>query len=187
MLDRMDQATLSLLKRGDQSAWEALIAAHQDRVLNFLFHVEGSYPDALDLTQETFFRAWRGIGTFRAGEELVPWLFTIARNTQIESHRRRRLARFSIEEAAETGFEPVDDADGPQGRAEREQDSRRLREALLEIPEDYRSAVVLRYMQDLPYEEIARVQGVAVGTAKSRVFRGKELLARALEGKVIVE
>lgn len=183
----MDHATLALLRSGDQSAWQALIEAHQDRVLNFLYHVEGSYPDALDLTQETFFRAWRGIATFRAGEELAPWLFTIARNTQIESHRRRKLPRFSIEEAAETGFEPVDDADGPQRRAEREQEARRLREALLELPEDYRSAVVLRYMHDLPYEEIASVQGVAVGTAKSRVFRGKELLARALEGQVVVE
>lgn len=187
MLHRMDAATLALLKRGDRDAWEALVGEHQDRVLNYLYHVEGSYPDALDLAQETFFRAWRGIGTFREGEELLPWLFTIARNTQIESHRRRRLARFSIEQAAETGFEPVEDADGPQARAERDQDARRLREALLEIPEEYRTAVVLRFMQDLPYEEIARVQGVAVGTAKSRVFRGKELLARALEGKVVVE
>jgi RNA polymerase sigma-70 factor, ECF subfamily len=62
-----------------------------------------------------------------------------------------------------------------------------VREALLTLPEEYRSAVVLRFMNDLSYFEIASVQCVAVGTAKSRVFRGKELLEKALMGKVLVE
>ncbi|HWG85824.1 MAG TPA: RNA polymerase sigma factor [Deinococcales bacterium] len=181
----MDSPTLEALKRGDQPAWEAVIVTHQDRILNYLYHLEGNYEDALDLTQEAFFRAWRGIKTFREGEDFLPWLYTIARNTQIEKHRRKHHASFSIEEAQEdVGYEPTAPQKGPQARAEERQEQERVREALLTLPEEYRSAVVLRFMEDRPYEEIASIQGVAVGTAKSRVFRGKEMLARALEGRV---
>jgi RNA polymerase sigma-70 factor (ECF subfamily) len=184
----LEQPQLTLLCTGDQSSWESLIGAHQDRMLNYLYHLEGNYDDALDLCQETFFRAWKGIKTFKAGEELLPWLYTIARNVQIEKHRRKQHAQFSLEEALEDhGFEPAVAAENPQRNAESVQSAERVREALLELPEEYRSAVVLRYMEDLSYEEIAGVQGVAVGTAKSRVFRGKEHLERLLSGRVMVE
>ena len=183
----MDASFLERLRQGDQFTWEVLITEHQDRILNYLFHLEGHREDALDLTQETFMRAWRGIKTFRDGEEFLPWLYAIARNVQIERHRRKQLPRFSIEEAAESGFEAVSQMPSPQAGAESNEACERVRAALLTLPEEYRSAVVLRFMDDLPYEEIAAIQGVAVGTAKSRVFRGKELLAVALEGKVTVE
>jgi RNA polymerase sigma-70 factor (ECF subfamily) len=184
----LEQPQLNLLCTGDQASWEALIGAHQDRMLNYLYHLEGNYDDALDLCQETFFRAWKGIKTFKPGEDLLPWLYTIARNVQIEKHRRKQHGQFSLEEALEDhGFEPAVAPENPQRSAESVQSVERVREALLELPEEYRSAVVLRFMDDMSYEEIAGVQGVAVGTAKSRVFRGKEHLERLLSGKVMVE
>jgi RNA polymerase sigma-70 factor, ECF subfamily len=189
----MDAPTLEFpalesLRLGDQNAWEGLISAHQNRILNFLYHLEGSYDDALDLCQETFFRAWKGIGTFRAGEPLLPWLYTIARNVQIEKHRRKQHAQFSLDEALEDhGYEPAIAHESPIKSAELQQNAERVREALLELPEEYRSAVLLRFMQDQSYEEIATAQGCAVGTAKSRVFRGKELLEKALAGRVMIE
>jgi RNA polymerase sigma-70 factor, ECF subfamily len=184
----MNAPLLEKLCQGDQPSWESLIGAHQDRMLNYLYHLEGSYEDALDLCQETFFRAWKGIKTFKTGEELLPWLYTIARNVQIEKHRRKQHQQFSLDEALEDhGYEPAVAVESPQRNAESNQSAERVREALLELPEEYRTAVVLRFMDDLSYEEIAGVQGVAIGTAKSRVFRGKELLERALTGKVLVE
>lgn len=183
----MDASSLKRLREGDQTTWEGLITEHQDRILNYLYHLEGHYEDALDLTQETFYRAWRGIHTFREGEEFLPWLYTIARNVRIEKYRRKSHPQFSIEEASEVGFEPTDPRATPQTNAELNQHAERVRAALQDIPEEYRSAVVLRFMDDLSYEEIAVALGCAVGTAKSRVFRGKELLSRALEGQVVVE
>jgi RNA polymerase sigma-70 factor, ECF subfamily len=184
----MDALRLDNLKRGDQGTWEALIGEHQDRILTYLYHLEGNYEDALDLTQETFFRAWRGIKTFRAGEELLPWLYTIARNVQIEKHRRKYHPQFSVEEAfEEAGFEPSSGRTSPQHRAESLQHIDRVQAALQELSEEYRTAVILRFMEDLSYEEIAKIQGVAVGTAKSRVFRGKEMLGKILGGKVLVD
>ncbi len=179
---------LEELRLGEQNAWENLIRLHQDRMLNYLFHLEGNYEEALDLCQETFFRAWKGIGTFRAGEPLLPWLYTIARNVQIEKHRRKSHGQFSLEEAFEdTGFEPVENTISAVKNAEIAQNAERVRAALLELPEEYRSAVLLRFMQDQSYEEIAQVQNCAIGTAKSRVFRGKEMLEKALSGRVMLE
>jgi RNA polymerase sigma-70 factor, ECF subfamily len=176
----MNAACIEQLKSGDQYTWELVILEHQDRILNYLYHLEGHYEDALDLTQECFMRAWRGIKTFRSGEEFLPWLYAIARNVQIEKHRRKYHPQFSIEAASETGFEVAESRQSPLSRAEDNQTSERIRAALLHVPEEYRSALVLRFMDDLSYEEIAAIQGVAVGTAKSRVFRGKEALAEVL-------
>ena len=184
----LDFAILEELRLGDQNAWEDLISTHQNRMLNYLFHLEGNYEDALDLCQETFFRAWKGIATFRAGEPLLPWLYTIARNVQIEKHRRKTHGQFSLEQAfEETGFEPTAKITSAVKNAELAQNAERVRAALLELPEEYRSAVLLRFMQDQSYEEIAQVQNCAIGTAKSRVFRGKEMLEKALTGRVMLE
>jgi RNA polymerase sigma-70 factor, ECF subfamily len=184
----LEMHLLEELRLGDQKAWESFITSHQDRMLNYLFHLEGNYEEALDLCQETFFRAWKGIKTFRRGEPVLPWLYTIARNVQIEKHRRKSHQQFSLEEAFEdSGFEPATQTDSAIKNAEIAQNAERVREALLELPEEYRSAVLLRFMQDLPYEEIAQIQNCALGTAKSRVFRGKEMLEKALDGRVMLE
>ncbi len=186
--DYLEYGVLESLRLGDQSAWETLICTHQDRMLNYLYHLEGNYEEALDLCQETFFRAWKGIATFHSGEPLLPWLYTIARNVQIEKHRRKTHSQFSLEEAFEDhGFEVSNNTDSSVKNAEVAQNAERVRIALLQLPEEYRSAVLLRFMQDQSYEEIAQVQQCAVGTAKSRVFRGKELLEKALAGRVMIE
>jgi len=180
--------TLSQLRAGDEGAWQAFISTYEARMFNYLFRLEGNKDDALDLTQEVFYRAWRSISTFRPGERVLPWLYQVARNTQIERHRRKKLPRFSIEEAAEdVGFEAVSTHRGPVQAAESVDSAERVQRALRKLPDEYREAVVLRFVEELPYEEIARVQGCAVGTAKSRVFRAKEMLAEALTGVVDVD
>lgn len=184
----LNPETLQLLRAGDEGSWHAFVSAYESRMYNYLFRLEGNRDDALDLTQEVFYRAWRSIRTFREGERVLPWLYQIARNTQIERHRRKVLPRFSIEEASEeVGFEAVSSARGPVQMAESADAADRVQQALLRLPMEYREAVVLRFVEDLPYEEIARMQGVAVGTAKSRVFRAKEMLAGILEGVVDVD
>ncbi|MBB6098958.1 RNA polymerase sigma-70 factor (ECF subfamily) [Deinobacterium chartae] len=182
--DPTPTSVMHRLKAGDETAWFELIQAYQDRMLSYLYRLEGNYEDALDLAQEVFFRAWKGIHTFRDGENFLPWLYSIARNTQIEKHRRKQHPQFSLDEAGESGFEVTSHHESPQRAAERTQEADRVQQALLTLPSDYREAIVLRFVEELSYEEIAQVQGVAVGTAKSRVFRGKEMLAQALRGRI---
>ena len=179
---------LARLKTGDEEAWHAFVSAFESRMFNYLFRLEGNKEDALDLTQEVFYRAWRSISTFKPGEKVLPWLYQVARNTQIERHRRKQLPRFSIEEASEdVGFEVVSAHRNPAQVAESVDTAERVQRAMLDLPLEYREALVLRFVEELPYEEIARVQEVAVGTAKSRVFRAKEMLAQSLTGVVDVD
>ncbi|AFZ67377.1 RNA polymerase sigma factor [Deinococcus peraridilitoris] len=179
---------LAELRAGDEGAWHAFISTHEGRMYNYLFRLEGNKDEALDLTQEVFYRAWRSIATFRAGERVLPWLYQIARNTQIERHRRKQLPRFSIEEASEeVGFEAVSHHRSPVQAAESVDAAERVQRALTELPLEYREAVVLRFVEDLSYDEIAQLQGCAVGTAKSRVFRAKEMLSGLLGGVVDVD
>ncbi|GGO20174.1 RNA polymerase sigma factor [Deinococcus humi] len=179
--DLVSPELLERLKAGDEAAWYAFVQEYEGRMYGYLYRLEGNSEDALDLTQEVFYRAWRSIHTFRPGERVLPWLYQVARNTQIESHRRKQLQRFSLEQAREdVGFEVTSEARSPVRAAESADAQDRVQRALLQLPEDYREAVVLRFVEDLPYEDIARIQGVAVGTAKSRVFRAKEQLAELL-------
>ncbi|RJF73213.1 sigma-70 family RNA polymerase sigma factor [Deinococcus cavernae] len=169
------------LLAGDEAAWHAFVTEYEQRMYGYLYRLEGNSEDALDLTQEVFYRAWRSMNTFRAGERVLPWLYQVARNTQIESHRRKQHQRFSLEEAREEiGFEVTSSGRSPVQAAESEQAQDRVQRALMKLPQEYREAVVLRFVEDLPYDEIARIQGVAPGTAKSRVFRAKEQLAELL-------
>ncbi|UBV43266.1 RNA polymerase sigma factor [Deinococcus taeanensis] len=168
---------------GDEAAWFEFVQEHEGRMYGYLYRLEGNSEDALDLTQEVFYRAWRSIRTFRPGERVLPWLYQVARNTQIESHRRKQLQRFSLEQAREdVGFEVTSERRSPVQMAESADAQDRVQRALLQLPPEYREAVVLRFVEDLSYDEIAQIQGVAVGTAKSRVFRAKEQLADLLAG-----
>lgn len=179
---------LARLKTGDEEAWHAFVSAFESRMFNYLFRLEGNKEDALDLTQEVFYRAWRSISTFKPGEKVLPWLYQVARNTQIERHRRKVLPRFSIEEAAEdVGFEVTSSRRGPVQVAESADTAERVQAALGRLAPEYREAIVLRFVEELPYDEIARIQNCAVGTAKSRVFRAKEMLADLLQGAVDVD
>lgn len=179
--DLLPEELHARLVAGDEDAWHQFITEYEGRIYGFLYRLEGNGEDALDLTQEVFYRAWRSIRTFRAGERVLPWLYQVARNTQIESHRRKQHARFSLEEAQEeVGFEVVSDAHSPVQAAESEQAQDRVQQALMKLAPEYREAVVLRFVEDLSYDEIASIQGVATGTAKSRVFRAKEQLADLL-------
>lgn len=180
--DLLTAAELEGLLAGQESAWHDFIARYERRIFAFLYRLEWHRENALDLTQEVFMRAWRSIGTFRAGERVLPWLFQIARNVQIEKHRRKHLGQFSLDEAhEELGFEVSSAATSPTQHAESLDAQDRVQRALNALAPEYREAVVLRFMEDLPYEDIARLQGVALGTAKSRVHRAKEQLAALLQ------
>lgn len=179
--DLISPELLARLTAGDEAAWFEFVQEYEGRMYGYLYRLEGNSEDALDLTQEVFYRAWRSIRTFRPGERVLPWLYQVARNTQIESHRRKQLQRFSLEEAREdVGFEVTSESRSPVQVAESADAQDRVQRALNRLPPEYREAVVLRFVEDLAYEEIAQVQGVAVGTAKSRVFRAKEQLAALL-------
>lgn len=172
--------------------FERLVLSYQDRLYAFALRLSGSPQDAEETAQDAFIRAYHALKRYDAGRiralALKPWLYQIALNVFRNRARDRRLRLVSLDglgDGAEA--EPEDDESGrPEPMAESAERERELAAQLAALPERYRTAVVLRYVGDLDYAEIAAVLGQPVGTVKSNVHRGVQRLRLAMSaGRVL--
>jgi RNA polymerase sigma-70 factor (ECF subfamily) len=172
---------LALIERfldGDQSAFDSLVRAHEDRVFSICLRVMTNREAALDATQETFLTLYRKADQFKGTAAFSTWLYRVAVNTcydQLRKEKRRRTERMPEH------HDPVDtSAADPFTSVEVRPE---LEAALERLPEEFRSAVVLSDLEDLSIADIAEVLQIPPGTAKSRVFRGRRLLAETLRNQ----
>ena len=178
----MDELTLHSARRGDAAAFERLVTPCEQTVWRVCWHYMGNQQDAQDCMQETMLRAWRAIRDFRGDSAVETWLYRIASTTCLDALRRRKTRQAeSLEALREGGYEPPDSARGPEEEALRRDRHARLREALASLPEKLRLPLTLYALEDRPYEEIAGLLRVPVGTVKSRIARGREQLKKILE------
>jgi RNA polymerase sigma-70 factor (ECF subfamily) len=174
-----DEALVARFRSGSAGAFETLVQRHERRVYNLCLRILGDPDEAADASQDTFLAAIRKLHTFRGDAAFTTWLHRVTVNACYDSLRRKRrrpLLRV-VHEGEQDRPEPVPAVDDPAPTIELSVDVAR---ALQQVPEDFRVALVLADVEDLPYERIAEVLGVAVGTVKSRVFRGRAALGRAL-------
>lgn len=175
--------------RTRREAFEREAMPELDPVYRFALRLTGAPDRAEDLTQETFLRAYRKWESYEPGTRVRSWLFTICRNTFLRGVDRARrhdeIVASVVEEdprqiSRESGvFMAARDQD-PEGAFWREVVDDRVLDAIDALPVEFREAVVLADLEELPYSEIASVLGVAVGTVKSRVFRGRRMLQKEL-------
>jgi RNA polymerase sigma-70 factor (ECF subfamily) len=165
---------------GDTAAFEALVVEHQAYVYNLAFRVLGNEQEAEDAAQEAFVRAWRALPAFRAQSRFGTWLYRIVTNLCYN-----RLPKLRRELTAIGEDDLLDHPDPRTGTAQEgaEAAERRawLHRQVDALPESYRLLITLRYQRDLPYEEIASVTGMPIGTVKMGLFRAKERLRSALD------
>ncbi|HEY6102841.1 MAG TPA: sigma-70 family RNA polymerase sigma factor [bacterium] len=170
----MDEAALlASSRRGDLSAYDRLVAAYQDRVYQTAYRITGHREDAWDAVQEAFLRAFRALRSFRGDAAFSTWMTRIAVNAALDVVRRRPPHAPVIPEGAAAGTDPSDEV-------LRRDQQRRVQQAIAALPADHRAVVVLRDVQDLSYEEIARTLRLPVGTVRSRLSRARETLRVAL-------
>lgn len=171
---------------GDEQSCSDLVAEHQRMVYQLSLHLLGEHNEALDLSQEVFLQVFRTLPRFRAQSSLRTWIYRIvvnqAKNRQRWWRRRYRQAQVSLDEHIENHGELSMDGNGssPDRVFGQRELAARLKGALLTLPFDQRTAIVLREIDGLSYEEIAFSQGVAVGTVKSRLARAREILRAEL-------
>ena len=171
---------------GDEQACSDLVAAHQRMVYQLALHLLADHNEALDLSQEVFLQVFRTLPRFRAHSSLRTWIYRIvvnqAKNRQRWWRRRHRAAQVSLDEHVLAHGELPANGNGisPDRVFGQRELAARLKEALLGLPFDQRTAIVLREIDGLSYEEIAFSQGVAVGTVKSRLARAREILRAEL-------
>jgi RNA polymerase sigma-70 factor, ECF subfamily len=166
---------------GEVRAFEQLVEHHIPQIRRFARAFAESDPDADDLAQEALIKVYRALGSYRRESAFSTWLFAITRNAFLDATKalgRRQSALRDVQSAA------PDDRDRPPPAdelLEREQDRRRLWAAIQRVPEEYRTAIVLMDIEGLSCAEVARIEGVPVGTVKSRASRGREHLRRLLD------
>jgi RNA polymerase sigma-70 factor (ECF subfamily) len=181
-----EAALIQRCAAGDEDACAELVTEHQRMVYQLSLNLLGDHNEALDLSQEVFLRVFRTIHSFRGQSALRTWIYRIvvnqARNRQRWWRRRHRSQQISLDEHLKDfgDFPEQTDVTSPHKMLGRKELAERIRSALENLPFDQRTAIVLREIDGLSYEEIGFSLGIAVGTVKSRLARAREALRAQL-------
>lgn len=176
-------------KAGDSEAFDELISAHQDRVFNTAFRLMGNYEEALDLTQEVFLNCFRKIENFKGDSALSTWLYRITVNTaknRWKYQQSRGLNRMTSMDAPmdaddeERVKQYPDNQPTPRKVATDRQAMAHFEKQLETLNGEHREVLVLRYMEELSYEEISDILGLSLGTVKSRIHRARNELREVM-------
>lgn len=177
----MDELILRRAQKGDTSAFEQLITPYEQLVWRVCWHYTHQQQDAQDCAQETMIKAWRSLPNYRQSCSLESWLYRIAASCCLDFLRKKkRYAADSTDVLADTGFDPADPAPQPEEIIQTREEKGRLQQAIDQLPEDMRTALILSALEGRKYEEIAEITGVAPGTVKSRINRARQKLAETL-------
>ena len=173
---------------GEDQVCTELVDAHQHMVYQLALHLMGDHDEALDLSQEVFLRVFRTIHSFRGQSALRTWIYRIvinqARNRQRWWRRRHRAEQVSLDEHTRNHgeFPARSEVSSPDQMLDQKETADRLWRAVDQLPFEQKSAIVLREIHGLSYEELAFSVGVVVGTVKSRLARARETLREELRG-----
>jgi RNA polymerase sigma-70 factor (ECF subfamily) len=170
-----DTGLVELVAGGDRSAFATLMERHQDLVFGVALRVMGNREAALDAVQETFITLFRKADRFRAEAAFTTWLYRVTTNTCYDLLRKQRRRHT---DPLPEHHDPVDTRTADQFTSVELRPS--VETALAAIPPEFRAAVILSDLEGLSMEEISRVLDIPIGTAKSRLFRGRRLLAERL-------
>ncbi len=183
-----DDVIIKRCRTGNMVAFEQLVLKYQDRLFNAVFRMVGDYDDAMELTQETFYRAMKGLKKFRGNAGFYTWLFRIGMNLCINHHRRHQRVRIislagddqlGHQADALTVMAKANDS-SPVYQAQVRESHGRVLAALEELEASARVVGVLRDIEELDYAQIANILQVPTGTVKSRLSRARAALRRQL-------
>lgn len=184
--DDNDQQLVERVQRGDKRAFDLLVRKYQHRVLKLVSRFVRDAAEAEDIAQEAFLKAYRALPAFRGDSAFYTWLYRIAINTAKNSlvSSRRRPVDFDLDLQDPEQHDRqarLKDVDTPEGVMLTEEIRGVVEHALADLPEDLRTAIVLRELEGLSYEEIAEAMDCPVGTVRSRIFRAREAIDKKLK------
>ena len=164
-------------RAGDEAAFDRLFGKHQDYVYNVCLGILGNPDDARDCAQEAFLRVYRKVGEFRAESAFSTWLYRVTVNVCVGHLRKRPKQSPASLEDENVRELPGDEPEVWSGLT-RAVDEQRVREVVSELSEDYRTVLVLRYFQDLSYDEMLEILGYTMGQLKVKLHRARRAFAR---------
>jgi RNA polymerase sigma-70 factor, ECF subfamily len=184
--DDNDQQLVQRVQKGDKSAFDLLVLKYQHRVLKLVSRFVNDAAEAQDVAQDAFLKAYRALPSFRGDSAFYTWLYRIAINTAKNTlvSNRRRPVDFDLDLQDPEQYERharLKDVDTPEGVLLTEEIREVVEHAMAQLPEDLRTAIVLREIEGLSYEEIAEAMDCPVGTVRSRIFRAREAIDKRLQ------
>jgi RNA polymerase sigma-70 factor (ECF subfamily) len=184
--DETDQQLVQRVQQGDKSAFDLLVLKYQHRVLKLVSRFISDATEAQDVAQEAFLKAYRALPSFRGDSAFYTWLYRIAINTAKNAlvSSRRRPVDFDLDLQDPEQYDrqaKLKEIDTPEGVVLTEEIRKVVERAIQQLPEDLRTAIVLREIEGLSYEEIAEAMDCPVGTVRSRIFRAREAIDKRLQ------
>ncbi len=182
----VDQQLVERVQRGDKKAFELLVVKYQRKLARLLSRFIRDASEVEDVTQEAFIKAYRALPSFRGDSAFYTWLYRIGINTAknyLVSLGRRAPTVTGVDSEEAEGIEEGDqlrDLNTPENQMMSRQLAETVNQALQELPEELRTAITLREIEGMSYEEIAQIMNCPIGTVRSRIFRAREAIAERL-------
>ena len=173
-----EKSLINLVKNGDKKAYEVLVLQYQDRLVYSVYKFLKDYELAQDIAQEAFVKAFKNIEKFRGDSSFYTWIYRIAINTakNFLSSKARNSEVYDDEIMELKLSESAVTTENPENILEAEELRTKMMEAIQSLPDDIRTTLSLREFDGLSYEEIAKVQNCPIGTVRSRIHKGREIL-----------
>jgi len=189
-----DHELMVATRDGDETAFHELVRRYRTPITNYVHHMLNDYDMAVDLAQETFVRVFTSVHRYRANHSFSTYIYRIATNLAISELRRRKrwkmvslVSFFAPKDAEDPGdadLELPDQRSLPEAELLEKERRQMVRRAVASLPEKYRSALVLRDIEELEYEQIAQILKLPLGTVKSRINRARNLLREKLRAHI---
>jgi RNA polymerase sigma-70 factor (ECF subfamily) len=181
-----DQALVERVQRGDKSAFDVLVSRYQHKVVKLIMRYVRDQAEALDVAQEAFLKAYRALPRFRGDSAFYTWLYRISINTAknhlVAAKRRPLDYDLDLQDPEQYDMQArLKDVETPEGALLSEEIREAVNQAIEALPEDLRTAIMLRELEGMSYEEIATAMECPVGTVRSRIFRAREAIDKRLK------
>ena len=182
---QVDQRLVVKVQKGDKTAFDVLVLKYQHKVIKVIMRYVRDPSEAMDVAQEAFLKAYRAMPRFRGDSAFYTWLYRIAINTA-KNHlvaARRRPLDYDLDPQDPDQYDMqgrLSDGDTPEGLVLSEEIKDTVNRAIQNLPEDLRTAIILREVEGMSYDEIAQTMECPVGTVRSRIFRAREAIDKKL-------
>lgn len=182
---QVDQLLVERVQKGDNHAFDLLINKYQHRIVSLVSRYVSDHAEALDVSQEAFIKAYRAIGNFRGDSAFYTWLYRIAINTAknwlVAQKRRPPASDIDAADAEQYDMDSrLKDKSTPEHELLRDEIKRMVYDTIAQLPDDLRTAIMLREMEGMSYDDIATTMDCPIGTVRSRIFRAREAIDEKL-------
>ena len=176
----LDEDLVKQTLAGDQQAFEILVKRYEKQIFSLAYRLCSDYDEATDLAQEAFLQIYKVLDRYDNQKKFFSWMYRVAHNTCINALNRRPKNTMAVEDVSIYMGETTDTSSQPETYYTNKELRQQIDQAILNLPDNYRDIIYLRYIQELSYQQIADTMQLPLSTIETRLYRGRQLLQKSL-------